>query len=95
VPFLRSAGRAERLRISLLELLLLFLRHVLERLRLAANWIQNVVGGKITQIVVLPPPHRRARWGARDPLNPRARVSRGRDCGVGRSVTSTDRHDPP
>ena len=39
------------LRIQLLKLALLFIRAFLERLRLATNWIQNVVGGKISQIV--------------------------------------------
>ena len=42
------------LRIQLLKLIRLFLRATLERLRTATNWMQDVVGGKITQIVGSP-----------------------------------------
>jgi amino acid transporter len=42
------------LRIQLLKLLLLFMRSIIERLRLASNWMQNVVGGKIAQILGYP-----------------------------------------
>ncbi len=42
------------LRIQLLKLLLIFIRTVIERLRVASNWMQNVVGGKIAEILGYP-----------------------------------------